>query len=68
MAPHTYTVTGMTCDHCVNSVRDEVSKITGVDAADVDLAGGTVTIIGDGFDDDQVRGAVNEAGYQLVDA
>jgi copper chaperone CopZ len=42
----TYTVTGMTCDHCVRAVTQEVSAIDGVTAVDVDLATGTLTVEG----------------------
>ncbi|HEU5008781.1 MAG TPA: copper ion binding protein [Jatrophihabitantaceae bacterium] len=63
----TYNVTGMTCQHCVNAVSDEVGKLAGVEAVDVDLAAGTVTVTGD-VGDDAVRAAVDEAGYELVDA
>ena len=41
---NTITVTGMTCDHCVRAVRDEVSAIQGVTNVEVDLASGQVTI------------------------
>lgn len=68
MTAQTYTVTGMTCGHCVSSVSSEVSKIEGVEAVDVDLATGHVTVTGDGFADEQIREAVDEAGYELVDA
>jgi copper chaperone len=68
MADKTYTVTGMTCGHCVSAVSGEVGKIAGVESVEVDLAAGTVTVTGDGFADEQVRDAVDEAGYALVDA
>ena len=68
MAEKTYTVTGMTCGHCVSAVGGEVSKITGVESVDVDLASGTVTVTGTGFADEAVRDAVDEAGYALEDA
>jgi copper chaperone CopZ len=61
-----YAVSGMTCSHCVLSVREEVSEVRGVRAADVDLASGTLTVSGDGFSDDAIRAAVAEAGYQVV--
>ena len=64
--PHTYTVTGMTCDHCVLSVTEEVSEIAGVDGVSVDLASGRVTVTGDGFTDDDVRAAVDAAGYEVL--
>jgi copper chaperone len=62
----TYAVAGMTCDHCVRSVTDEVSEVPGVTAVEVDLAGGLVTVQGDA-DDAAVRDAVAEAGYRVVD-
>jgi copper chaperone len=61
-----FTVTGMTCGHCVQAVRDEVARLPGVTAVDVDLATGALTIDADQpIDTDTVRGAVDEAGYQL---
>jgi copper chaperone CopZ len=62
----TYTVHGMTCQHCVLSVREELSEVPGVKEVDVDLTSGRVAVSGDGFSDDDVRGAVEEAGYELV--
>ena len=44
MATSTYTVTGMTCGHCVNSVKTEIGKIDGVTSVDVDLASGAVRV------------------------
>ena len=62
----TYAVAGMTCDHCVRSVTEEVSEVPGVTAVEVDLAGGLVTVQGDA-NDAAVRDAVAEAGYRVVD-
>ena len=62
----TYTVSGMTCDHCVASVREEVGEIPGVSDVDVDLATGQVVVTATGsVDHDAVRSAVEEAGYRL---
>jgi copper ion binding protein len=67
MRTATYTVTGMTCDHCVRAVRDEVGAIAGVSDVTVELASGAVTVTSDGdLDDAVVRAAVEEAGYELV--
>ncbi|MFI0357296.1 heavy-metal-associated domain-containing protein [Actinomadura sp. 9N407] len=66
MSTATYTVAGMTCGHCVNSVKEEVGQVTGVSAVDVDLATGQVTVTSAApLDDAQVRAAVEEAGYEL---
>jgi copper chaperone CopZ len=67
MATKTYTVTGMTCAHCVNSVNAEVRQIPGVSDVQVDLATGGVTVISEQpLDDDAVAAAVDEAGYELA--
>jgi copper chaperone len=67
MQTKTYTVTGMTCGHCVSSVSTEVGQIPGVTDVQVDLGSGAVTVTSEQpVDDDAVRAAVDEAGYQLV--
>jgi len=65
----TYTVTGMTCEHCVASVTEEISELPGVRGVDVDLPTGAVTVTSEQpLDEAAVRGAVEEAGYQLAAA
>jgi copper ion binding protein len=59
-----YTVNGMTCNHCVLSVTEEVGEVTGVQNVDVDLASGRLVVRGD-VDDAAVHAAVAEAGYQV---
>ena len=61
-----YTVVGMTCSHCVLSVREEVAEVPRVLAVDVDLASGRVTVSGSSIDDDAVHTAVAEAGYEVA--
>ena len=53
----------MSCDHCVNAVRSEVSKVKSVTTVEVDLASKRVTVSGGEFLDDDVIAAVDEAGY-----
>jgi copper ion binding protein len=63
----TYSVTGMTCDHCVRAVKDEVGKIAGVASVTVDLGTGQVTLQSDApVDPAAVRAAVEEAGYEVT--
>jgi len=63
----TYTVSGMTCGHCVSSVTEEVQEIPGVENVDVVLETGAVTVTSSqDLDDAAVRAAVEEAGYQLA--
>jgi copper chaperone CopZ len=62
----TYRVTGMTCDHCVRAVTTELVLLSGVRSVDIDLAEGAVTVTSDGpLDQEEVREAVDEAGYAL---
>ena len=68
MSTATYTVVGMTCGHCVNSVTEEVSQVPGVTDVDVDLATGDLTVTTVAYvDDGAVRAAVEEAGYQVAE-
>lgn len=61
-----YKVKGMTCEHCVRSVTDEVAKVDGVSDVVVDLGAGQVSVTSDTEIDQQaVRSAVEEAGYEL---
>jgi copper chaperone len=65
----TYTVSGMTCGHCVSSVSSEIGRLDGVSEVQVDLATGAVTVTSETpLDQTAVADAVDEAGYQLVAA
>ena len=64
MSEKTYTVVGMTCDHCVLSVREEVSELAGVVA--VELESGRLRVQGEQIRDAAVRAAVAEAGYEVA--
>jgi copper chaperone CopZ len=66
---NTYTVTGMTCGHCVNAVTGELTALPGVDAVQIDLGSGAVTVTSEEpLTVEAVRAAVDEAGYELVNA
>lgn len=67
MPTATYRVSGMTCGHCVNAVTEELTKLATVTSVDVALEGGRVTVTSTAaLDEDDVRAAVEEAGYELV--
>jgi copper ion binding protein len=66
MSTTTYQVTGMTCGHCVQAVTSEVSAIDGVTDVQVDLESGRVDVTGENVTEDDVRAAVDEAGYALA--
>jgi len=67
----TYAVAGMTCGHCVSAVTEELTQLPGVQDVSVDLvADGTSrvhVVSASALDDGQVRAAVDEAGYELVE-
>ncbi|MET8084096.1 copper ion binding protein [Micromonospora sp. NPDC005197] len=69
MVDTTFQVRGMTCGHCVSAVSAEVGAIAGVRDVQVDLATGRVTVTSEQpVDAESVRAAVDEAGYDLVEA
>ena len=61
-----YTVDGMTCGHCRQSVIEQVLQVEGVKGADVDLDSRRLTVAGEAFEDGAIQAAVDEAGYTLV--
>lgn len=68
----TYTVSGMTCEHCVRAVSEELQNLDGVLDVAIDLVAGgdspvRLTSAAE-LDRDAVHDAVDEAGYVLVDA
>ncbi|WP_040838032.1 heavy-metal-associated domain-containing protein [Nocardia brevicatena] len=68
MSTSTYTVTGMTCGHCVQAVQSEIGKIDGVTKVDVDLTSGRVTVDSAApVPAEAVAAAVDEAGYELAE-
>ena len=67
MSTATFTVVGMTCGHCVDSVTEEVSSVEGVTGVDVDLDSGALTVTSPAaVDEDAIRAAVEEAGYSVA--
>jgi copper chaperone CopZ len=68
MTTTTYTIKGMTCDHCVGAVSSEIGQLAGVREVKVDLGSGTATVTSDQpLDPQAVRDAVDEAGdYEVV--
>lgn len=67
MIETSYTVSGMSCEHCGQSVTEEITKIAGVTNVTVDVPSGSVVVTSSGqLSDDDVRAAVDEAGYQVA--
>ncbi|WP_330304725.1 MULTISPECIES: heavy-metal-associated domain-containing protein [unclassified Streptomyces] len=63
-----YQVSGMSCGHCEGSVSGEISGIAGVTSVKAVASTGEVTVVSAApLDEDAVRAAVDEAGFELVD-
>jgi copper chaperone len=67
MSIQTFTVSGMTCGHCVQAVTSELAKLPGVSNVSVDLSTGVATVESSrALDSSEVGAAVDEAGYELA--
>ncbi|MER6569193.1 heavy-metal-associated domain-containing protein [Streptomyces sp. NPDC001093] len=62
-----YKVTGMSCGHCEGSVSGEISRVPGVSSVKAVASTGEVTVVSQApLDDEAVRAAVDEAGFELA--
>ena len=66
MPPRTYTVPGMSCEHCRAAVTEEVAGHAGVTAVEVDLEAKRVAVHGDDLDDAAIRAAIDDAGFDAA--
>jgi copper chaperone len=62
----TYSVPGMSCDHCKHAVTEELTSVAGVASVDVDLHTKLVVVHGQGLEDAALRAAIDEAGYEAA--
>lgn len=61
-------VEGMSCQHCVSSVREALESLQGVRAVKVNLETGEVDFVrSEGVSLERVREAVERAGYRVTD-
>ncbi|GAA4026240.1 cation transporter [Streptomyces sp. NBC_01352] len=62
-----YKVTGMSCGHCEGSVSSEISELPGVSSVKAVASTGEVTVVSaTPLDEESVRAAVDEAGFELT--
>ncbi|MBP1044477.1 copper chaperone CopZ [Vagococcus sp. BWB3-3] len=61
-----FSVTGMTCNHCVASVEKGVNELTGVEKVKVNLKKGRATVKYDetNVSSDQIVNKIKEVGYE----
>jgi copper chaperone len=61
----TYSVPGVSCEHCRQAITNEVSRVPGLVSVEVDLERKQVVVAGD-VSDDAVRAAIDDAGYDVA--
>ena len=61
-----YLVPGVSCQHCVGSITEEVEQVPGVESVIVDLASKRVKVHGESVDDNAVRAAIADAGFDIA--
>lgn len=66
MSTLTYSVPGVSCEHCQRAIEGEVSQVEGVESVDVDLDAKTVTVSGEPLDVLAIVAAIDEAGYEVA--
>ena len=60
-------IEGMMCEHCSKSVTKALSGIEGVESVNVDLAGGSATVVAKrSVEWDKMKEAIEEEGYTVL--
>ena len=62
----TFSVPAISCGHCVNAITEEVMKVDGVRELDIDLDAKVVLVRGEHLDDEAIRAAIDEAGFEIA--
>jgi copper chaperone len=60
----TYSVPGMTCDHCKAAIEKEILPLDGVEGVQIDIDSKKVTVTGG--DDTAIVAAIDTAGYAVA--
>ena len=68
MTEHTMSISGMTCHHCVMAVQKELSRIPGLQIREVRIGSASVAYADGSVSHEQIRAAVEEAGYHVEEA
>lgn len=62
----TILIEGMSCGHCVKAVEEALKELDGVKSVVVDLEGKKAVVEGDNLDDNKIKEAIDEAGYEVT--
>ncbi|EOD00063.1 heavy-metal-associated domain-containing protein [Caldisalinibacter kiritimatiensis] len=60
-------IEGMSCQHCVMAVKNALQQVKGVKTVDVDSQNSKAVVEVENANDNELKKAVNEAGYDVVD-
>ena len=63
-ATQTWNVPDMSCQHCIDAITGEVTKVDGVSDVSIDLDAKTVAVVGG--DADAIVAAIDEAGFDVT--
>ncbi|OZV14044.1 heavy metal transport/detoxification protein [Tissierella sp. P1] len=63
----TLLVEGMSCGHCERAVKNALGELDGVSKVEVDLVTKKVEVEGEGLNDILIKGAIEDAGYELIE-
>jgi copper chaperone len=66
MSVRSYSVPDMHCSHCKDALERQIATVEGVQSVDADLEAKLVTVRGEGFSDEALRAAIEEAGYSTT--
>ena len=66
MNSHELKIKGMSCQHCVMSLTEALNTIKMLKVVDVQIGTARVDYNSDEVTEEQVRAAVNEAGFELI--
>jgi copper ion binding protein len=66
MTTLSFSVPGVSCEHCQRAIEGEVSRVQGVETVEVDLDAKTVTVSGYPLDVAAIVAAIDEAGYEIA--
>jgi copper ion binding protein len=66
MTTLSFSVPGVSCEHCQRAIEGEVSQVQGVETVEVDLDAKTVTVSGYPLDVAAIVAAIDEAGYEVA--
>lgn len=59
-------IEGMSCEHCVKAVTNALKEVDGVEDVSVSLEAKNAVVKGENLDDNKLKGAIEEAGYDVV--